>query len=166
MKKLYLALIFSCLLIIAGCSEKTSDEYVALAEEKVQQNDIPTAIIELKNAIGVNAQDPKSRFILGKLYAQRGSSAAAEKELILALELGYEPNEVLPILARSYSLQFKNEQIIELVNESRNISPEVNTSLLLYKALAHFQLGEPYKAKKAIADANENIHRFYIQSIG
>lgn len=155
MKKLYLALIFSCLLIIAGCSEKTSDEYVALAEEKVQQNDIPTAIIELKNAIGVNAQDPKSRFILGKLYAQRGSSAAAEKELIRALELGYEPNEVLPILASAYSLQFKHAEIIKLVDESRNLAPEVSTSLLLYKALAHFQLGEPYKAKKSVADANE-----------
>ena len=155
MKKLNLALVFSSFLIISGCSEKTSDEYVALAEIKIQQNDIPTAIIELKNAIGVNPQDPVARFMLGELYAQRGSSAAAEKELNHALELGYEPNKVLPILASSYSLQFKNEEIIQLVNESRNISPEVNTSLLLYKALAHFQLAQPYKAKKAIADANE-----------
>jgi putative PEP-CTERM system TPR-repeat lipoprotein len=93
--------------------------------------------------------------MLGSLYAQRGSSAAAEKELLRAFELGYEPNEVLPILASIYSLQFKHAEIIKLVDESRNLAPEVNTSLLLYKALAHFQLDEPYKAKKAVADANE-----------
>jgi putative PEP-CTERM system TPR-repeat lipoprotein len=155
MKKLCLILVFSSFLIISGCSEKTSDEYIALAETNILQNDIPSAIIELKNAIGINPQDPRSRFMLGNLYAERGSSAAAEKELIRAFELGYEPNEVLPVLANAYSLQFKHAEIIKLVDESRNIAPEVSTSLLLYKALAHFQLGEPYKAKKAVADANE-----------
>ena len=155
MTKFYFALVFSVLLIITGCSKKTSEEYIALAETKIQENDIPTAIIELKNAISANPQDPKSRFMLGNLYAQRGSSAAAEKELLRASELGYEPNEVLPVLANVYSLQFKNAEIIKLVDDSRNLAPEVTTSLLLYKALAHFQLGEPFKAKKAVADANE-----------
>ena len=155
MTKFYFALVFSVLLIITGCSKKTSEEYIALAETKIQENDIPTAIIESKNAISANPQDPKSRFILGSLYAQRGSSAAAEKELLRASELGYEPNDVLPLLANVYSLQFKNTEIIKLVEGSRNLAPEVTTSLLLYKALAHFQLGEPFKAKKAVADANE-----------
>jgi putative PEP-CTERM system TPR-repeat lipoprotein len=155
MTKLYFALIFSILLIITGCSEKTSDEYIALAETKIQQEDFSTAIIELKNAISVNTQEPKSRFMLGSLYAQRGSSAAAEKELLRAFELGYEPNEVLPVLANVYSLQSKNAEIIKLVDEARSLTPEVTTSLLLYKSLAHFQLGEPYKAKKAVTDANE-----------
>lgn len=155
MTKLHFAVIFSVFFIVTGCTKKTSEEYIALAETKIQQNDIPTAIIELKNAISANPQDPKSRFMLGSLYAQRGSSAAAEKELLRASELGYEPNEVLPILANVYSLQFKNAEIIQLVEESRNLSPEVTTSLLLYKALAHFQLDEPYKARKAVEDANE-----------
>jgi putative PEP-CTERM system TPR-repeat lipoprotein len=155
MKKLYLALVLTASLIMAGCSDKTSDEYIALAETSIQQDDIPSAIIELKNAIGVDAQYPRARFMLGTLYANRGSAAAAEKELILALDRGYEPNEVLPVLANAYSLQFKHAEIIKLVDESRNLSPEVSTSLLLYKALAHFQLGEPFKAKKSVADANE-----------
>lgn len=155
MKKHHLALVFSSLLIMSGCSEKTSDEYIAMAEANIQEDDMASAIIELKNAISVNGQDPRSRFMLGALYAQRGSSAAAEKELIRAFELGYEPNEVLPVLASVYSLQFKHTEIIKLVGESRNLAPEVSTSLLLYKALAHFQLGEPYKAKKTVSDANE-----------
>jgi putative PEP-CTERM system TPR-repeat lipoprotein len=155
MKIFCLILILSSLLIISGCSKNTSDEYIALAETNIQQNDIPTAIIELKNAIGVNPQDPRSRFMLGNLYAESGRAVAAEKELTRASKLGYEPNEVLPVLAKVYSLQFKHAEIIKLVEDSRNIAPEVSTSLLLYKALAHFQLSEPYKAKKAVADANE-----------
>ena len=93
--------------------------------------------------------------MLGNLYADLGSALAAEKELIRAFELVYEPNEVLPVLANSFSLQFKHAMIINLVDESRNFAPEVSASLLLYKALAHFKVGEPYKAKKAVADANE-----------
>jgi putative PEP-CTERM system TPR-repeat lipoprotein len=155
MKKLCLILVFSSLLVISGCSEKTSDEYIALAETNIQQNDIPSAIIELKNSVRVNPQDPKSRFMLGDLYAGRGSAAAAEKELILAFELGYEPNEVLPVLANAYSLQFKHAEIIKLVDESRNLAPEVETSLLLYQALAYFQINKPAKAKQSVNLANE-----------
>ncbi|MGS2721730.1 XrtA/PEP-CTERM system TPR-repeat protein PrsT [Paraglaciecola aestuariivivens] len=155
MTKYYPALIFGLLIGITGCTEKTSEEYIALAEAQIQQNDNATAIIELKNAIGVNPRDARARFLLGDLYAQQGSSAAAEKELTRALDLGYEPNEVLPVLANVYSLQFKHNEIIKLVEDARNLAPEVSTSLLLYKALAHFQLGQPYKAKRAIADANE-----------
>jgi len=155
MTKFYFALVFSVLLIITGCSKKTSDEYIALAEANIQKNDMQSAIVALKNAISVNAQDPRARFMLGNLYAQRGRGAAAEKELVRALKLGFEPNEVLPVLANVYSLQFKHAEIITLVEESRNLTPEVSTSLLLYKALAYFRLGEPYKAKKAVSDANE-----------
>ena len=155
MKKYYLVIVFSFLFTTSGCSQKTSDEYVALAETKIQQDDVSSAIIDLKNAITSNLQDPRARFLLGSLYADRGSSAAAEKELIRALELGYEANEVLPVLTNVYSLQFKHKEIIKLVDESRNLAPEVSTSLLLYKSIAHFQIGEPIKAKKAVADANE-----------
>ena len=129
MKIFCLILVLSTLLIISGCSKNTSDEYIALAETSIQQNDIPTAIIELKNAIGVNPQDPRSRFMLGNLYAESGRAVAAEKELTRASKLGYEPNEVLPVLAKVYSLQFKHAEIIKLVDGSRNIAPEVSTSL-------------------------------------
>jgi putative PEP-CTERM system TPR-repeat lipoprotein len=154
-RNFYLVVILGVLLVLMGCSKKTSDEYIALAEKNIQQNNIPIAIIELKNAISVNPQDPIARFMLGNLYASRGSSQAAEKELLQASELGYEPNKVLPLLVNVYSLQFKNAEIIKLVDGARGISSEVATTLLLYKAIAHFQLGEPYNAKKAVVDANE-----------
>jgi Flp pilus assembly protein TadD len=150
MTKLYLTVSFSLLLMIAGCSEQTSEGYIALAEVNIQQDDIPSAIVELKNAIDKSPQNPRARFMLGHLYAQRGSSASAEKELTQALELGYEPNEVLPVLANVYSLLFKHQDIITLVDESRNLAPEVTTTLLLYKAVAHFQLGQIHSAKKAV----------------
>ena len=42
--------------------------------------------------------------MLGNLYATWGNSQAAEKELLQASELGYEPNEVLPLLVNVHSL--------------------------------------------------------------
>ncbi|MFT2090412.1 XrtA/PEP-CTERM system TPR-repeat protein PrsT [Paraglaciecola sp. 2405UD69-4] len=155
MLKFRVAFLWFFMIVASGCTEKTSEEYIELAKENIAKENISAAIVELKNAIRVNPNIAESRFMLGEIYASQGSSLSAEKELKLALDLGYEANEVLPLLVKVYSLQFRQKEIIDLVERARGLSAEVMTSLLVYKALAHFQLGEEYKAKEAIRGANE-----------
>ncbi|AGH46275.1 XrtA/PEP-CTERM system TPR-repeat protein PrsT [Paraglaciecola psychrophila] len=142
-------------LALVGCSEPTPDEYIAEAQVKITQDQTPAAIILIKNAIQADPKNPEARYLLGKVYVERGAAEAAEKELTRALELGYEPNDVLPLLAKAYNLQYKNQQIIDLVDNAKNIDPVVETSLLLYQTLAYFALDKPAKAKQAVAIANE-----------
>jgi putative PEP-CTERM system TPR-repeat lipoprotein len=142
-------------LALVGCSEPTPDEYIAEAQVKITQDQTPAAIILIKNAIQADPNNPEARYLLGKVYVDRGAAEAAEKELTRALELGYEPNVALPLLAKAYNLQYKNQQIIDLVDNAKNIDPVVETSLLLYQTLAYFALDKPAKAKQAVAIANE-----------
>lgn len=142
-------------LTLAGCSKQTAEELINEAQMKFDANQTSGAMIELKNAIQLEPNNPKARFLLGKSYVERGAAVLAEKELSLALELGYERNDVLPLLASAYNLQFKNQEIIKLVMESRSLESTVKTSLLLYQALAYFQLDKPANAKQSINQANE-----------
>lgn len=140
---------------LSGCSQKTAEELVLDAQQKIAAGQKSAGVIELKTALQKAPNNAQARFLLGKIYIERGAATAAEKELDRALKLGYEKNEVLPLLASAYNLQFKNQEIIDLVSESKNIDPTVETSLLLYQALAYFQLDKAIKAKQSIVQANE-----------
>jgi putative PEP-CTERM system TPR-repeat lipoprotein len=142
-------------LALVGCSEPTPDDYIAEAQVKITQDQTPAAIILLKNAIQADPNNPEARYLLGKVYADQGTVTAAEKELLKALELGYDNNLIAPILANVYSLQFKHQEIIDLTSRAKNLDPDVETSLLLYQALAYFQINKPTKAKQSVNLANE-----------
>jgi len=133
----FIPLVF--ILALSGCSQKSTEELVSSAQQKIAAGQASAGIIELKNALQKEPDNGQARFLLGKIYIERGAATAAEKELERALKLGYEKNEVLPLLASAYNLQFKNQDIINLVSESKNLDPTVETSLLLYQALAYFQ---------------------------
>lgn len=149
----FIPLVF--ILALSGCSQKSTEELVSSAQQKIAAGQASAGIIELKNALQKEPDNGQARFLLGKIYIERGAATAAEKELERALKLGYEKNEVLPLLASAYNLQFKNQDIIDLVSESKNLDPTVETSLLLYQALAYFQLDKSAKAKQMINQANE-----------
>ena len=142
-------------LALSGCSKKSPEELVADAQQKIVLGQNAEGIIDLKNAIQAAPQNAQARYLLGKAYLSVGSAASAEKELLQAMKLGYEKNEIVPLLANAYNLQFKNDDIIQLVNETKGLDPSVQTSLLLYQALAYFNTEKPFKAKQAIVQANE-----------
>jgi cellulose synthase operon protein C len=142
-------------LALTGCSQKSAEELIAGAEQQIASKQPASAIIDLKNALLEEPNNAKARFLLGKLYVERGAAAAGEKELSLALKQNYEPAATIPLLAKAYSLQFKSIEIIDLVNENKNLDPLTESSLLFYQALAFFQLDDKAKARFAIERANE-----------
>ncbi len=95
-------------------------DYVKSAEEYLSENDVSAAVIELKNAIKEDPQQALPRFMLGEIHLSEGRFANAEKEFSRALEYGYDPNVVLPLLARS------------LLNENQ---PQACANLLMTMAL-------------------------------
>ncbi|MDP5032387.1 XrtA/PEP-CTERM system TPR-repeat protein PrsT [Paraglaciecola sp.] len=153
-------------LALAGCTKQTAEELIAQAQVKVDNDQFSGAVLDLKNAIQLEPRNAQARFLLGKSYVEKGAATAAEKELSEAYDLGYEPNDVLPLLAKAYSQQFKNQQIIDLVNDAKNIDPLVETALLIYKSLAYFQLGQPAKARQAVRQANEISNESMYSKLG
>jgi putative PEP-CTERM system TPR-repeat lipoprotein len=151
-------------LALSGCNKQTAEELVVQAQTELAQDETSAAIILLKNAILSEPSNAEARFLLGKSYIKSGAAASAEKELTRALALGYEQNDVLPLLANAYSFQYKHQEIIDLVNNTKNLDPNVETSLLMFQALAYFQTDKPNMAKMLIKQANEiSVDSIYSQ---
>ena len=94
----------SVIFTITACGDnETAQTHIAQAEKFLIENQRSSAIISLKNAIKVDIKNAKARFLLGRLYLNSGDGYSAEKELERALQLKYDANNVLPLLALSLS---------------------------------------------------------------
>ena len=152
-------------LSLSACSpNKTTDEYIASAKAYTSNNQNPKALIELKNAIRSDVKNPEARLLLGTLYLQRGKAAAAEKELKKALMLGSSDITLIPKLLKSFGLQSKYDESIELADQYKDLPVEILPEILLYQALAYIRVGDREKAIAAVSQANEiSIDSVYSQ---
>jgi putative PEP-CTERM system TPR-repeat lipoprotein len=147
-----------CLLAIVACGDSDSSaEYMSQAEEQFAQNNYNEAIVELKNALdAANEQQealPRARWMLGKSYLETGNVMAAAKELRRANELGWNPNEVLPALAKALLSKGELEQVMAL--SSAGLEPKAAAQLQAQQALAQMGQGDIWTADTYIAKAAE-----------
>jgi putative PEP-CTERM system TPR-repeat lipoprotein len=141
---------------LAACSpKKTANEYIQSAKSHVANGKSSAAILELKNAISIDLENPESRLLLGTLYLDIGDIEAAEKELRRSLELNGDAEVILPKLFKALNLQDKSEEVLTLANQSRMPQGTVLPEILLYKTLAYLKLGDKKKAEEIIAQASE-----------
>jgi putative PEP-CTERM system TPR-repeat lipoprotein len=111
---LQLALACSLATSLAACSRTPPvDELVADARRYRDQNNPKAAIIQLKNAVQQQPDNPAARLMLGQLYLDTGDMASAEKELRRARDLGVAPGTVLPALGRALLLQGQYQRVLD-----------------------------------------------------
>jgi putative PEP-CTERM system TPR-repeat lipoprotein len=152
--KTYGVIAFS-LLMLVGCSQKTAEEKLVEIHQLLDSNQPESAIINIKNMLLKNPEDFHARFLLGKTYIEQGNLASAEKELKLAYDGGYPEQLVLPLYLKTLNLQRKDHEIISFIDGVKAQPPEIETTLLVYKALALFRTNDPESAKDAVAKASE-----------
>jgi len=127
----------SVIFTITACGDnETAQTHIAQAEKFLIENQRSSAIISLKNAIKVDIKNAKARFLLGRLYLNSGDGYSAEKELERALQLKYDANKVLPLLARAYMLTESDDDIFSLEKEAESLTPTSKIQFLAYKTIA------------------------------
>ncbi len=110
--------VFACAFVLAACGGSFTDEqYVEKAQNYMDQGDMKSASIELKNALRENPDNMQARWLLGKLHLELGNAPAAEKELNRARELGVADELVLPLLAQALLEQGKTAKVQEISKE-------------------------------------------------
>ena len=125
----------SVILALSACgNNETPQTYIAQAEKLLTEKQHSSAIIALKNAIKLDVKNAKARFLLGRLYLSSGDGYGAEKELERALELKYDANKALPLLARAYMLTESDADILSLNKEAESLiqSSKIQTHQFLY----------------------------------
>lgn len=148
-KNLSLASLASTAMFFSGSNY--ANDYLQSAENYLNNNEINSAIIELKNAIQSTPKDAQPRLLLGEVYLRQGNYASAEKELSRALHLGADKADVFPFLGRTLLNLGKNEEVIELVDEASSITaPQPQAELQALKAIAEINLGNVEAAKSIL----------------
>jgi len=133
-KKAVISLVVAAAL--TGCfGQKSEEEYLALAKTSIENGEINTAVINLKNVLTANSKSMEGRFLLGLTYLNTGLWVSAEKELELALEYGYDKSIVIPALAKAYYHLGDVKGVEELVAHLDELTEESQTALKTFIAI-------------------------------
>jgi putative PEP-CTERM system TPR-repeat lipoprotein len=128
--------------VLSGCGKQTSDEYIQEANQYVAQNKPEAAIVALKNAVQIDPKSAEARFELGMLYIQQKQFENAEKEFNRALEYGYEPSKVLPLLTQAYQRTGAYSAISKLEHEQEGLTPTERSEIGYFKVIALVRLNK------------------------
>ena len=143
MRKLIIMLCISifCVIILASCSspEEKKERYYLKAMEYIKQNDQKSAIIELRNAIQLDAAYADARYQLGLLYLDKREPHNAFRELLRAADLDHANLDANLKAAEYYLINRKSEECRKLVERILENHPNYVDGLAL---LANLELIE------------------------
>ncbi len=91
---------------------KTPNEFYESAVAYYQQGDYSNAIIQLQNVLNLEPSNLSGRILLGKARLKVGNPRAAEKELLIAEEMGSDDTLTAVALADAYLAQGKTEILL------------------------------------------------------
>ncbi len=152
MKNFLSTLTLASLLTLGACGDsQTSAEHLQQARDHLANSNYEAAIIELKNAVQKDNSSGEARFMLGELQLRAGATAAAEKELRAARDLGWSEEQVTPALAKALLAERKFAQIRELSLEG--LSPAARAEVLTVQSVSELAQGETDAAAELIAEA-------------
>jgi putative PEP-CTERM system TPR-repeat lipoprotein len=127
------------MLLLLGCTEKTSDELLLEANEYITTNNNRAAVVTLKNALTSEPRNPKIRTLLGQLYVDMGFFVDAEKELRRALDLGVSEDIVTPLLVKAFYYQELHDQVIVTARTFKTEDEHAHSKVDLYAYLAQLK---------------------------
>ena len=136
--KLQIVTMLGCLLL-ASCGQKTTEEFLQSAQSYQNKGNLPAAIIDLKSAITSDPQAGQLRFLLGELYYQTGDLPSAGKEFSKALEFGISPNQVIPMMAKTFYHMENFESVLSLYDEHQLDNDAALSTLSLFAIMASYR---------------------------
>ncbi len=156
MKGLLKPLAAATLIALTACgAEKSTEEYLASAEQYLTDGNKDAAVIELKNALRQTSNNTDARTLLGDIYYEKGLYPAAEKEYSKALQDGADRNELVPKLAQTYYKSMDVKKINKLANKYPGLNAEAASTLASIQALCALKDGSIDEAQELLNQAEQ-----------
>ncbi len=131
--------------------DSKAGQYYEDALSRYNKNDLPGAVIQLKNALQIDKAMLSAQLLLGKALMANGEVAAAEVAFTEALRLGVNRSEVVLPLARALIDQGKQKSLFDRPELGLNgLPPTVQMPLHLLRAGAYSDLGNPREAIESV----------------
>lgn len=135
--------ILMSIIALPGCGEvgMTDAEYVERAKDYQDKGKLEASVIDLKNALRQNPNNPEARWLLGNIYLDQKNGPAAEKELLRAMELGVSEEAVKPLLGEALLLAHEYNRLLEQVKPANGATPQNRAKILRMHGDANLALG-------------------------
>lgn len=131
-----------CLAGVLTAHAANVDQYIQEAKKYQQKGEHRSAIIQLKNALQKDANQPQVRLMLAQSYLRMGDGASAEKEIRRASELGADKVQVLPVLGQSLMLQRKFKDVLAEIKPGQDADGKDQAALLALQGNAYLGLAQ------------------------
>ncbi|BHH86305.1 tetratricopeptide repeat protein [Desulforhopalus sp. 52FAK] len=132
-------LLFVCCLVACSAPEKDKVEYYQSAIEYIQNDDRQAAIIQLRNALQVDAKYGDAHYQLGLLYLEEKEPRKAFQSLLRAADLLPENLDASLKVAEFYMVTRQTEEARQRIEHILELDPEHLEALTL---LANLELVE------------------------
>ncbi|WP_326542670.1 XrtA/PEP-CTERM system TPR-repeat protein PrsT [Pseudorhodoferax sp.] len=138
----------------AFSADSKAARYYEDALSRYEKRDLPGAIIQLKNALQIDANMLAVQVLLGKALLGNGEVLAAEIALQEALRLGVNRAEIVLPLAQAYLAMGRHRLVLDQpVFALAGLPRDVQVQLMLQRASAASDLGDPRLALQTLGDA-------------
>jgi putative PEP-CTERM system TPR-repeat lipoprotein len=141
-------------LLLAGCFDRSPEQYLADAKAKLEKKDTAAAVIELKNALHGNPSLAEARVLLGQTLLEGGDPVGALTELGKARELGFKGDMLEPLTAQAMLGLGQFAKVISAFAEAKPASKAAAADLQASLAVAYSGTGN---AAKALEMANAAV---------
>lgn len=118
--------------------KRDANHYMAEAQAYVAKGNLSAALIQLRNAVQREPDNPNARYQLAAVALRAGDPVSAEKEIKVAQEKGLAEDSVLPVLAAAYLEQGKYDLVVNSIPEG-NRAAKTESEIRTLRGMA--QLG-------------------------
>lgn len=144
----------SLILVLASCDSGESEaKWLAAAQARLDKQDVPGAVIELKNALNQNAGSGSARLLMGKALLMAGDPKGAVLELRKAQQAGVPEGAVMPELGKAMLAAGEARAVVSQLALASVAPPSAAADLKATVAAAHMALGQPDLARAAAQEA-------------
>lgn len=136
---------------VCASPEKASGYYED-ALKRYEKNEIPAAVIQLKNAIQQDQKMLAAHLLLGKALLRNGDLKGAEAAFEEALKQGVNRGEVALPLGQVYLALGRPEAVIDRIPAS-GLSPALQVEVLTMRGNAYYEAGNASLANQSLENA-------------
>lgn len=151
-------------LSLTACGQKSSEEHFQAAQKFLANDQLNSALVELKSALQQDPERADYRLALAELYVKAGAIDDAIKEYQRASEYSDNNQKFIQDYVNILYLNTNYSSILELTDNVQAYPKPLQDYLLIYKALAEAELGSTENAtvlfKQLALSEQEDVANF------
>ncbi|HQQ71017.1 MAG TPA: PEP-CTERM system TPR-repeat protein PrsT, partial [Alicycliphilus sp.] len=140
-------------LLVTACGGDDPDKLVSSAQDYLNRQDAPAAIIQLKNALKAKPDFVKARLLLGQALLATGDAEGAETEFKKAQDLGAPADEIVPLLVHALLQTRQYDKVTKDYADKRLSDGEAQANLKTSVGIAWQRQGQADKARESLNEA-------------